>query len=114
MNTAVAKLADAANSKGQARGSREPLKVLGAHPRTEAEIRRMEGRFGPYVSDGTTNATLLKSLALDARTTEAEAPLIADRHAHGTADDTRQGTKSGLTVGPCGAREGQEVDRQTT
>src|SRR3546814_405575 len=55
MNTAVAKLADAANSKGQARGSREPLKVLGAHPRTEAEIRLMEGRYGPYVTDGTTN-----------------------------------------------------------
>src|SRR3546814_18095736 len=56
MNTAVAKLADAENSKGQARGSREPLKVLGPHQRTAAESRLMEGRYGPYVTDGTNNA----------------------------------------------------------
>src|SRR3546814_4327751 len=44
MNTAVAKLAEAADSRGKARDSREPLKVSGAHPRTEAENRLTEGR----------------------------------------------------------------------
>jgi DNA topoisomerase-1 len=47
MNAAVAKLADAAAGGGRARGSREPLKVLGLHPRTELELKVMEGRFGP-------------------------------------------------------------------
>ena len=83
MNAAVAKLADAASGGGRARGSREPLKVLGAHPRTEAEIKLMEGRFGPYVTDGTTNATLPKSLAPDALTLEEAAQLIDDRAAKG-------------------------------
>ena len=83
MNAAVAKLADAASGGGRARGSREPLKVLGAHPRTEAEIRLMEGRFGPYVTDGTTNATLPKSLAPDALTLEEAAQLIDDKAAKG-------------------------------
>src|SRR3569833_1943155 len=84
MNAAVAKLADAARGGGRARsGSREPLKVLGAHPRTEAEIRLMEGRFGPYGTDGTTNATLPKSLAPDALTLEEAAQLLDARAAKG-------------------------------
>jgi len=83
MNAAVAKLADAAAGGGRARGSREPLKVLGAHPRTEAEIKLMEGRFGPYVTDGTTNATLPKTIAPDALTLEEAAQLIDERAAKG-------------------------------
>jgi DNA topoisomerase I len=83
MNAAVAKLADAASGSGRARGSREPLKILGAHPRTEAEIRLMEGRFGAYVTDGTTNATLPKSLAPDALTLEEAAQLLDERAAKG-------------------------------
>src|SRR5690606_30172209 len=89
MNAAVAKLADAANNGGRARGTREPLKVLGPHPRTEAEIRLMEGRFGPYVTDGTTNATLPKTLAPDQLTLEEAAQLIDDRAAKGPAKKGR-------------------------
>ena len=83
MNAAVAKLADAAGGRG--RGSREPLRVLGPHPRTEAEIRLMEGRFGPYVTDGATNATLPKTVAPDALTLEEAAQLIDERAAKGPA-----------------------------
>ncbi|MFL6858793.1 MAG: topoisomerase C-terminal repeat-containing protein, partial [Allosphingosinicella sp.] len=84
MNAAVAKLADAA--AGAARrtgGAREPLRVLGQHPRTEAEIKLMEGRYGPYVTDGTTNATLPKSLAPEQLTLEEAAQLIDERAAKG-------------------------------
>jgi DNA topoisomerase-1 len=84
MNAAVVKLAEAAAGGGRAaRGSREPLKVLGPHPRTEAEIRLMEGRFGPYVTDGTTNATLPKSLAPEQLTVEEAAQLLDERAAKG-------------------------------
>ncbi|HEY0115818.1 MAG TPA: topoisomerase C-terminal repeat-containing protein, partial [Allosphingosinicella sp.] len=84
MNAAVARLADAAAGGGRGRGaSREPLKVLGAHPRTELELRVMEGRFGPYVTDGTTNATLPKTVAPDALTLEEAAQLIDERAAKG-------------------------------
>jgi DNA topoisomerase-1 len=93
MNAAVVKLAEAAAGAGRARGSREPLKVLGAHPRTEAEIRLMEGRFGPYVTDGTTNATLPKSLAPDQLTLEEAAQLIDDRAAKGPAPKKGRGRK---------------------
>ncbi len=82
MNAAVVKLAEAAANAGRpARGSREPLKLLGAHPRTELEIRLMEGRYGAYVTDGTTNATLPKSIDKDALTLEEAAQLIDARAA---------------------------------
>jgi DNA topoisomerase-1 len=83
MNAAVVKLAEAAAGGGRGRGAREPLKVLGPHPRTELEIKLMEGRFGPYVTDGTTNATLPKSLAPDALTLDEAAQLIDERAAKG-------------------------------
>ena len=80
MNSAVVKLAEAA-TRGPRSAGREPLKVLGAHPRTELEIKLMEGRYGVYVTDGTTNATLPKTMDKDALTLEEAAQLIDARAA---------------------------------
>ena len=87
MNAAVVKLADAANNPGRGRqsGSREPLKVLGKHPRTELDIKLMDGRYGAYVTDGTTNATLPKTIEKDALTLEEAAQLLDERAAKGPA-----------------------------
>ena len=82
MNSAVVKLAEALANPGRGRGAaRAPLKEFGKHPRTDAEIKLMEGRFGPYVTDGTTNATLPKSISPDALTLEEAAQLIDARAA---------------------------------
>jgi DNA topoisomerase I len=83
MNAAVVKLAEAAAGGGrpQRGAARAPLKELGAHPRTGAALKLMEGRFGPYVTDGTTNATLPKSLAPDQLTLEEAAQLVDTRAA---------------------------------
>ena len=92
MNAAVVKLAEAAAGGGrpQRGAAREPLKVLGAHPRTEAELKLMEGRYGPYVTDGTTNATLPKTIAPDALTLEEAAQLIDARAAAAPAGKTKK------------------------
>ncbi len=84
MNAAVVKLAEAAAGGSRGRGAtREPLRVLGAHPRTELELKVMEGRFGPYVTDGETNATLPKTVDPQALTLEEAAQLIDARAAAG-------------------------------
>jgi DNA topoisomerase-1 len=84
MNAAVAKLADAANGAGKGRGaSREPLAVLGAHPESGKELKVMEGRFGPYVTDGTTHATLPKSADPAAVTLDEAVALINAKAAKG-------------------------------
>ena len=83
MNAAVVKLAEAAAGGGrpQRGAARAPLRELGEHPRTAAPLKLMEGRYGPYVTDGTTNATLPKTIAPDQLTLEEAAQLIDDRAA---------------------------------
>ncbi|UUL82155.1 type I DNA topoisomerase [Sphingomonas qomolangmaensis] len=84
MNAAVVKLAEAAAGGGRAaRGAEAPLKVLGEHPTSGGEIKLMEGRYGPYVTDGTTNATLPKTADKDALTLEEATALIDARAALG-------------------------------
>jgi DNA topoisomerase-1 len=84
MNAAVAKLADAASGGGRQRsGSREPVAVLGKHPASGGEIKVMAGRFGPYVTDGTTNATLSKGMEAAAMTLDEAVRLIDERAAKG-------------------------------
>ncbi|PKP92341.1 MAG: type I DNA topoisomerase [Alphaproteobacteria bacterium HGW-Alphaproteobacteria-16] len=86
MNAAVVKLAEAAAGGGRARGaSREPLKVMGAHPVSGAEIKLMEGRYGPYLTDGTTNATLPKSADQATLTLEEAVQLVDAKAAAGPA-----------------------------
>ena len=85
MNAAVAKLADAASGAGRKGGaSREPVAVLGAHP-NGGEIKVMAGRYGPYVTDGSTNATLPKGADPKTVTLDEAVRLIDERAAKGPA-----------------------------
>jgi DNA topoisomerase-1 len=86
MNAAVSKLADAASGGGRQRGaSREPVAVLGAHPESGKEIKVMAGRYGPYVTDGTTHATLPKAMEPNAVTLQDAVRLIDEKAAKGPA-----------------------------
>ena len=85
MNSAVVKLAEAAAGGGRRGAAREPIAVLGAHPDGGAEIKVMEGRFGAYVTDGTTNATLPKAADPRALTLDEAVVLLAERAAKGPA-----------------------------
>jgi DNA topoisomerase-1 len=85
MNAAVVRIAEAANGGGRGRAKVEPLKTFGAHPTSGGEMKLMAGRFGPYVTDGTTNATLPKTIEPDALTEEEAIALIDARAAKGPA-----------------------------
>ena len=81
MNAAVTRIAE-----GGARGGRPARaagKELGAHPESGAMIKLLDGRFGPYVSDGSTHATLPKSADKDAVSLEEAIALIDAKIAKG-------------------------------
>jgi DNA topoisomerase-1 len=56
-----------------------PLRELGADPASGQPVVVREGRFGPYVTDGETNASLRKGDAVESITIERAAELLADR-----------------------------------
>jgi DNA topoisomerase-1 len=82
MNAAVVKLAEAASGGGRG-ASREPLALLGKHPESGSDLKVMEGRYGPYVTDGTTHATLPKTADPKAVTLDEAVSLIDAKAAKG-------------------------------
>jgi len=60
-----------------------PLKELGADPVSGKPMVVKEGRFGPYVTDGETNASLRKSDSVEGLTDERAAELLAEKRAKG-------------------------------
>jgi DNA topoisomerase-1 len=67
------------------RAAAAPLKELGPDPVTQGQVTVREGRFGPYVTDGETNASLRKGDDVETITIERAAELLADRRARGPA-----------------------------
>lgn len=61
----------------------EPLKVLGKDPVSGGEILVKDGRYGPYITDGTTNASLGKKFSPSTITPEEAQELLAKKRAAG-------------------------------
>ncbi len=59
--------------------TRTVLREVGAHPASGAAVQILEGRYGPYVTDGTTNASVPKDVAVDALTLDEAVGLLKAR-----------------------------------
>ena len=67
------------------RAAKPPLKEFGTDPNSEKPVVLKDGRFGPYVTDGTTNATLRKDDTVEGITAERAFQLLAEKRAKGPA-----------------------------
>ena len=76
---ALALLAAPKRARRRQAAAKSVLREVGAHPRSEAPIRLLAGRYGPYVTDGTTNASLPKDLAPEEVTLERAVELLDAR-----------------------------------
>ncbi|MEC8191431.1 MAG: type I DNA topoisomerase, partial [Myxococcota bacterium] len=66
-------------AKPKGRKGAEVLKEMGEDPKTKKAIKLMDGRYGPYVTDGDTNASLGKAHSAESLTLEAAVELIRER-----------------------------------
>lgn len=71
--------------RGRQAASAPPLRELGNDPASGKPMVVKDGRFGPYVTDGETNASLRKGDEVAAITDERAAELLAERRARGPA-----------------------------
>ncbi|WP_326544919.1 type I DNA topoisomerase [Mycolicibacterium sp. ND9-15] len=79
--------------RGGQRAAAPPLRELGNDPATGKPMVIKDGRFGPYVTDGETNASLRKGDDVLSITDERAAELLADRRARGPVKRTKKATK---------------------
>ncbi|MGA5217909.1 type I DNA topoisomerase [Streptomyces cinereoruber] len=68
--------------------AKPPLKELGTDPVSEKPVVVKDGRFGPYVTDGETNATLRTGDSVETITPERGYELLAEKRAKGPAKKT--------------------------
>ncbi|TXR52381.1 type I DNA topoisomerase [Quadrisphaera setariae] len=98
LEEALALYAEPKRGRG-GRAAAAPLRELGTDPVSGSPVVVKEGRFGPYVTDGTTNATLRTADTVEAVTLERAAELLAEKRAKGPAKGTKGGAKTGARAG---------------
>lgn len=74
---------------------KEPLRLFEKKsPVTENEVKILDGRFGPYVTDGETNASLRKGMDAKEMTFESAIDLLAERAAKGPTKKKKKKKKA--------------------
>ncbi|MEI7761183.1 MAG: type I DNA topoisomerase [Thermoleophilia bacterium] len=84
IDEALAVLAQPKERRGRGQ-AKPPLKDLGPDPTTAKSIVVKDGRFGPYVTDGETNASLRRGDDPESLTMDRALELLAERRAKGTS-----------------------------
>ncbi len=109
LNHAVTLIAEK-KAKGPGRRGAQQLKDLGAAPDGKP-IKVLKGKFGPYVSDGETNATLPEGTEPDGVTMEQALALIAERAAKGGKKKKPAKAAKAKTEKPAAAKKADKKEK---
>jgi DNA topoisomerase-1 len=107
-----------AQPKRRGRQARAPLAELGPRPDTGAPVRILEGRYGPYATDGTVNASLPRGTDPTELTLEEAVSLLQAREEAGpTRPRKASGKKKAATKKPATkkvAKTAKKTAKKTT
>ncbi|HEY6563449.1 MAG TPA: type I DNA topoisomerase [Pirellulaceae bacterium] len=90
-----------AQPKVRGRGAaapREPIKTFEVSPVTGQPVQLLDGRYGPYVTDGSTNASLPKDFKSEELTLAQALQFLAERAAKGPGKKSRRGATTKRVV----------------
>lgn len=74
---------------------REPLQTFGNSPVTGQPVKLLDGRYGHYVTDGVTNATVPRGTSPESLTAEQALALLAERAAAGPSKKKARPARGG-------------------
>jgi DNA topoisomerase-1 len=105
-------LFDQPKARGR-RAAAPPLRELGEDPVSGGPIVIKEGRYGPYVTDGETNASLRRGDEVESITIQRAVEMLAERRAAGPATPRRKsgGTSRRSSAGPSASRRSGSSSR---
>ena len=83
-------------TRGRA-AAKPPLKELGTDPTSEKPIVIKDGRFGPYITDGTTNVSLRATEKVEEITEQVAVEKLAEKRAKGPAKKKAPAKRSTTT-----------------
>jgi DNA topoisomerase I len=86
-----------AQPKQHRRRTKPPIAELGEHPDSGAPVRVLDGRYGPYVTDGSLNATIPRGTDPKSVNLEEAVELLRERESRGPAKRARKSTKKKST-----------------
>jgi DNA topoisomerase I len=101
------------HGRGRAAAKREPLKVFEESPVTKQKVQLLDGRYGPYVTDGETNASLPKGTPPEELTFQEALDLLATRAAAGPSKKKAAKKKTAKTTATAAPKK-TAVKRRTT
>ncbi len=87
-------LAQPKKSGRRQRAEPKELKALGKHPDSGEDVRILDGRYGPYVTDGTTNASVPKGTQVEAVTMSVAVELLNARAGMSKSKKPARGRKA--------------------
>jgi DNA topoisomerase-1 len=96
LDEAVALLA--APKTRQRRAPMPPLREVGVDPVTEKPLVIKDGRFGPYVTDGETNASLRRGQTIEGLSLEQASEMLAEKRAKGPAEPRKKAAPARKTA----------------
>jgi len=86
--------------RGRQGEAKPPLREMGVDPISERPMVIKDGRFGPYVTDGETNASLRKDDDVESITDDRASELLADRRARGPVKKKAPAKKAAAKKAP--------------